>query len=392
MVLAAAVAAMIALAGCQSGGSSATGSGGSAGSGQPVKQDAAAAPAQVSITPGDGTKKVGLGKKVKVSVADGTISEVNVSTATGTKIKGTLNADKTKWTSKTALKAAMGYTVDVKAANADGVAAEKNSSFSTLTPDGTVSAYVVPGNGWKVGVGMPVVVQLSKSVGESYRKDVESALKVDTGSSSVEGAWKWMSGTQVWWRPKSYWKPGTDVKVTADLAGIEISKGVYGKKQAVRSAFSIGDEMISTVDVAAHEMTVRKNGKVIKTIPVTTGKASMATRNGIKVIMSRETSHRMKSSSIGIPVDSKDGYDLVAKYAMRLTYSGEFIHAAEWSTGSQGVANVSHGCTGMSDTNAKWLFDRSRVGDVVIYKNSTRKMEFGNGYTVWNESYSDWKA
>jgi lipoprotein-anchoring transpeptidase ErfK/SrfK len=357
-----------------------------------VKQDAAAAPAQVSITPGDGTKKVKLAKKVKVSVADGTISEVNVSTATGTKIKGTLNAGKTQWTSKTALKAAMGYTVDVKAANGDGVAAEKTSSFSTLTPEGTVSAYVVPGNGWKVGVGMPVVVQLSKTVSQSYRKDVEAALKVDTGSADVEGAWKWMSGTQVWWRPKAYWKSGTDVKVTADLAGVEIAKGVYGRKQAVSSAFAIGDAMISTVDVSGHEMTVRKNGKVIRTIPVTTGRADMATRNGIKVIMSRETTHQMNATSIGISKDDPDYYNLKVKYAMRLTYSGEFIHAAAWSTGSQGRANVSHGCTGMSDANAKWLFDRSKVGDVVIYKNSTRKLEFGNGYTAWNESYSDWKA
>ncbi len=37
---------------------------------------------------------------------------------------------------------------------------------------------------------------------------------------------------------------------------------------------------------------------------------------------------------------------------MRLTYSGEFIHAAPWSVGSQGSANVSHGCTGMSTANA----------------------------------------
>ena len=42
---------------------------------------------------------------------------------------------------------------------------------------------------------------------------------------------------------------------------------------------------------------------------------------------------------------------------MRLTYSGEFLHAAPWSVGSQGYANVSHGCTGMSTANAQWLYD-----------------------------------
>jgi lipoprotein-anchoring transpeptidase ErfK/SrfK len=76
---------------------------------------------------------------------------------------------------------------------------------------------------------------------------------------------------------------------------------------------------------------------------------------------------------------------------MRLTYSGEFLHAAPWSTGSQGQANVSHGCTGMSTANAKWLFDHSKVGDVVVYKHSSRKLEWGNGYTAWDISYSQWK-
>ena len=42
---------------------------------------------------------------------------------------------------------------------------------------------------------------------------------------------------------------------------------------------------------------------------------------------------------------------------MRETNSGEFLHAAPWSVGSQGNANVSHGCTGMSTANAQWLYD-----------------------------------
>jgi lipoprotein-anchoring transpeptidase ErfK/SrfK len=391
-LVAVALAAVIALAGCQPGDSGAPGAGGSGNSGEVEQTQPPAAPAEVTITPGDGDKKVKLAKKVKVTVAEGTLSEVLVSNAEGKKLKGTLNPDKTTWTSKAALKAATGYTVAVTAANADGVPTEKTSSFSTLTPEGTVSAYLVPGDGWTVGVGMPVVVELSQSIDKSRRQSVEDAMKVDTGDTKVEGAWQWMSGTQVWWRPAKYWEPGTDVKVTADLAGVEVAKGVYGKKAKAQSEFTIGDEMISTVDVAGHKMTVRKNGKVIRTIPVTTGKADMATRNGIKVIMSRETSHRMRSSTIGIDEDSADGYDLVAKYAMRLTYSGEFIHAAPWSAGQQGSANVSHGCTGMTTEAAKWLFDRSKVGDVVVYENSDRKLEWGNGYTVWNESFSDWKA
>ena len=76
---------------------------------------------------------------------------------------------------------------------------------------------------------------------------------------------------------------------------------------------------------------------------------------------------------------------------MRLTYSGEFIHAAPWSVSSQGVANVSHGCTGMSTENAGWLYAMSRRGDVVEYTGSDKPMTLDNGYGDWNASWSDWK-
>jgi lipoprotein-anchoring transpeptidase ErfK/SrfK len=169
-----------------------------------------------------------------------------------------------------------------------------------------------------------------------------------------------------------------------------VQPGVWGVAKRT-SDFDIGSQIISTVDVAAHTLTMRKNGKVVKKIAVTTGKASMATRNGIKVIMSRESVHRMRSSTIGIKKGDPDYYDIKAKYAMRVTNSGEFLHAAPWSMGSQGRANVSHGCTGMSTADAKWIFEHSKVGDVVVYKNSNRKLETDNGYTGWNMSYDRWK-
>ena len=75
---------------------------------------------------------------------------------------------------------------------------------------------------------------------------------------------------------------------------------------------------------------------------------------------------------------------------MRVTYSGEFIHAAPWSTGSQGYANVSHGCTGMSTDNAVWLYAMTRRGDVVEYTGTDRPMTLDNGYGDWNASFADY--
>ncbi len=84
--------------------------------------------------------------------------------------------------------------------------------------------------------------------------------------------------------------------------------------------------------------------------------------------------------------------NLNVKYAMRLTWTGEFIHAAPWSTGSQGRANVSHGCTGASTADAKWMMDQSKVGDVVTFVNGSRKLEQDNGWTAWNMSFEEWAA
>jgi lipoprotein-anchoring transpeptidase ErfK/SrfK len=125
---------------------------------------------------------------------------------------------------------------------------------------------------------------------------------------------------------------------------------------------------------------------------VTTGKDGFATRGGTRVISEMLAQTRMDAASTGIVPGDPEYYNLDVRYAMRMTNSGEFIHAAPWSVDAQGEDNVSHGCVGMSLTDAKWLFEASRVGDVVSIVNSTRKLEPGNGLTQWNVAWDDWAA
>ena len=94
--------------------------------------------------------------------------------------------------------------------------------------------------------------------------------------------------------------------------------------------------------------------------------------------------------ALGIKKGDPGYYRLKTEWAMRLTWSGEFLHSAPWSVGSQGSANVSHGCTDLSPSNAKWLFDHSKMGDVVKFVGSQRKLEEYNGYTMWNQTASQW--
>ena len=141
--------------------------------------------------------------------------------------------------------------------------------------------------------------------------------------------------------------------------------------------------MKSYVNMKSHQMKVYKNGKLLRTLPVSTGRPGpkTETRYGIKVIVSKEPTHIMDSTSIGISKGSPGYYRITTHWDMRLTWSGEFLHSAPWSVGAQGNTNVSHGCTNLSPSNAIWLYDISKVGDVVKYTGSSRAIEPGNGYT-----------
>ena len=109
--------------------------------------------------------------------------------------------------------------------------------------------------------------------------------------------------------------------------------------------------------------------------------------------MDKQTNITMRAETIGLKKGATGYYeDTPVKYAMRVTNSGEFLHTAPWSVKDQGHANVSHGCTGMSDANGQWLYGQTRIGDVVETVGTNRPMTMGNGYADWNLSWSTWTA
>ncbi len=386
------VVASLALAGCQGAadeGSSSGGAGADPGSSAPAAAPSTPAvpAASVSVVPAKGATGVRPDAAVSVAASQGRLRTVSVTDEDGATVPGETQGA-TGWRSDAgALKPATTYTVKATAVGGDGKSVTRTSSFTTLKPKATNRAVLVPGDDWNVGVGMPVIVTFANAV--KNRDGVVKALTVTSTPTKVQGAWRWMNDREVQWRPRQYWPSGTRVSVRAALGGVETSPGVWGKR-TVTTAFAVGPEQISTVDVSRHTMTVRRDGKVVRTIPVTTGKKGYLTRGGVKVVMSRESQVRMDAATTGTDPKDPEYYNIQVKWALRLTYSGEFLHAAPWSVGSQGRSNVSHGCTGMSTANAKWLFDNSRVGDLVVYKGSRRPLEWGNGYTVWNKPFSAW--
>lgn len=248
---------------------------------------------------------------------------------------------------------------------------------------------MVPLDGQTVGIAMPAIIKFDVPVTD--RASIERHLKV-TSQPAQRGAFHWMSDHEVHWRPVNYWKPGTKVTVTADIGGVPAGNGIYGQLDRTMS-FTVGRAQVIRVNAATHRMRVLRGGKEIQNFPTTTGKPGHTTRSGTKVIIEKFDSKRMNSETVGIPVDSSDGYDLDnVQWAMRVTFSGEFIHAAPWSVGQQGRANVSHGCTGLSTSNAKWLYDNTIIGDPVEYTGTDRAMTLTNGYGDWNLGFDQYAA
>ncbi|MGH3494595.1 MAG: L,D-transpeptidase, partial [Sciscionella sp.] len=156
--------------------------------------------------------------------------------------------------------------------------------------------------------------------------------------------------------------------------------------------FQIGSRVIDRININTHHMKVFKDGKLLRSIPISAGMPGFITRSGIKVIIQKYRHIEMKSSTIGISNPSSPNfYDIPVDYALRVTYSGEFLHAAPWQGGNQGVANVSHGCVGMSTENAIWFFALSKVGDVVDVTGSDRQMTLTNGYGDWTETFAQYQ-
>jgi lipoprotein-anchoring transpeptidase ErfK/SrfK len=338
--------------------------------------------AEITASIPAGATDVQVNRSLRLNVTDGTFSSVTVAGKSG-RVDGTLSADKLSWQSTSRLQPGETYKVKGTAVDNDGESEVYRAKFRTqaLTLDQQAYPSFFPLPGATVGVGMPAIVRFDVPV--TNKASIEKHLHV-TSVPDQPGAFHWISDREVHWRPRHYWKAGTKVTVDADVDSVPAGDGIYGQESR-KSTFTVGRSMVSKVDMNTHQMRVFRDGKLIRTIPITTGQPKFTTRSGIKVIVEKYRHKRMNSETVGIPVDSSDGYDLDdVEYAMRITYSGEFVHAAPWSVGDQGHANVSHGCTGMSTANAGWLYGQSIIGDVVEYVGSNKPMTLTNGIGDWN--------
>ncbi|MFC7310331.1 Ig-like domain-containing protein [Streptomyces monticola] len=385
-----ATAALFAVAACGGGGGSDEkdeGGSGKAGANEPSQ-------AVVTIAPKDGAKSVATSGALKISADKGKLTEVRVEDTKGNEIPGEIAGDGAAWKPEHHLAASTKYKVHALAKDSEGRTSAKDTTFTTLTPQNTFIGHFTPEDGSKVGVGMPFSVNFTRGITDP--EAVEDAIEV-SAEPKVEIRHKWYGNDRIDFRPEKYWKSGTKVTVKLNLDGVEGRPGVYGE-QAKTVTFTVGRSQVSTVDAKSKKMTVVRDGKTLKTIPITSGAPGTTTYNGQMVITEKHKVTRMNGETVGFggEYDIKD-----VPNAMRLSTSGTFIHGNYWAPSSTfGRDNVSHGCVGLRDqrgggdkkTPAAWFYGQSMIGDVVIVKNSKdKKIQWWNGLNAWNLAWDKWE-
>ncbi|GAA1480373.1 hypothetical protein GCM10009624_08130 [Gordonia sinesedis] len=125
---------------------------------------------------------------------------------------------------------------------------------------------------------------------------------------------------------------------------------------------------VALADDKSHTITWWKNGKVVRTMPISMGTNKNPTPNGVYHTKEKYRDMYMDSSTYGVPVNSPDGYRTYVEYATRMSWDGIFIHAAPWSVAQQGKENVSHGCINISTENGKWVYDNVPQGTPIVVR------------------------
>jgi lipoprotein-anchoring transpeptidase ErfK/SrfK len=209
-------------------------------------------------------------------------------------------------------------------------------------------ASVRPINGQTVGVAHPIIVTFTKAVVD--RRAAEQTITV-TSPANLTGRFQWLDDNVVQWVPDQFWPAHSRITL---MAG------------GVRRSFGTGSTVLAVGSISAHTFTVSIDGVIMRQMPASMGKPRFATPIGSFSALEKQQTVVMDSRTIGIPLTDPEGYKLTVNYAVRVTWGGVYVHSAPWSVGSQGYANVSHGCINLGPDNAAWYFNQVGIGDPII--------------------------
>ncbi|MGV0580627.1 Ig-like domain-containing protein [Mycolicibacterium elephantis] len=363
-----------------------------------------AVPASVTISPTPQATGINPLTDVRVSADFGRLDDVRLVDDTGEAVRGSVGSDSRTWTANAPLEYGRTYTMTVSSRGPTGIPATQTSSFTTLTPREqtgvtfTTTSGAALSDGGTYGVGTVVVARFDEPVPD--RAAAEERLSVTT-APAVEGSWYWMDDRRAHWRPKDYYRPGTEITARAEVFGAHLGDGLYGEQNS-HASFRIGDSRVSVADDTTKQISVYENGELVRTIPTSMGMGgsetiggktiSFWTQPGVYTVMGKANPVVMDSSTYGLPVDSPEGYRTTVNYAVRLTSSGIYVHELESTVWAQGNTNVSHGCLNVNADHARWFYEFSQPGDVFEVRNTD-----GDPLPIWQNgdwsvSWDEWLA
>ena len=273
-------------------------------------------------------------------------------------------------------------------------AAAKSTQSRTAPGAGApvqISSAVIS-DGSQVGVGMPIIVLLSHPIKNARAFAAATTVTVD--GKPVQGGWYFERKYQdpghpieADYRLRTFWPAHAKIHMGLPVKGVSAGKGLVFAND-LSLDFATGPANVATVNSSTHELTLTTDGTVEGHYPVSLGYRKTPTMRGVKVIMEKGRN---------VPMKGPGYYDAHVRFTQRLTYSGEYLHAAPWNTpargGSIGLANTSNGCTNLDPRDARKLYNLLEVGDVVQYPNADGPMmQMAEGYGDWNVPWSRWRT
>ena len=353
---------------------------------------AVVAPPTIVVSPSNAAQGVALDAPIQVSVNTGHLDTVSLSEAgSSATLSGVMSANGTLWEMSQPLDQGAHYSVVATATSTAGSTSTSTTTFVTTTAKSRLLTGMTPLNGEVVGVGETIDLHFNTNIPVGARAALLEHIQV-LSTPAVMGGWHWLTANEVHFRPATYWAAGTKVTVNANLDGFDVGGGIWGLGNWT-SSFTVGAKHVSLINNNTHTMQVFSNGKLLYTWPVSLGKGGFPTIQGNLIVLYKTPVVVMKScptfhTAAACDPGGSEYYDDPVYDGTAISSSGYFIHAAPWSVGSQGRADVSHGCVNLSTARAVTYYAFSIPGDVVQISNTGYNASYSDSEGDWNLSFA----
>jgi lipoprotein-anchoring transpeptidase ErfK/SrfK len=200
-----------------------------------------------------------------------------------------------------------------------------------------------------LGVAMPLQITFSEPLADRDTAGQRIAVRTRDGGE-VAGKWRWINKHKLQFVPQPGWPALSTIDVKVDQAGLRTQQGGF-LPQPLTASFTTGPDKRIVVSLDTQRAMAIENGQVVRTIPVSTGKAATPTVTGNFYIYARFPTKTMKSRA---KPGEKGHYVVEGVPYAQYFYEDYALHGAWWHNGFGHPA--SHGCVNLATKkkNTRW--------------------------------------